>query len=186
MKVLSAPQRAPGALLAILLALAMTLTTLISARAHADLLSSDPAAGAILEVIPESVNLEFAENILTVDGSEDANQILVTNSDGERIDEQTVVVSGANVSTRLDQSAPNGSYSVVYRVVSADGHPIEGSFTFSVGEEDTNVIAPAPSTETGHSSQTQDWTIVFLSIVGLATAGALAFIYRRKRSTKAK
>ena len=186
MKVLRAPQGAPRALFATLLALAMAFTAPISARAHADLLSSDPAAGAVLDVMPESVNLEFAENILIVDGSEEANQILVSNAAGERIDDQTPIVSGANLSTRLDQSAPNGSYSVVYRVVSADGHPIEGSFTFSVGEEDMNVIASAPSAETGRSSQPQDWSIVFLSIVGLTTAGALAFIYRRKRSTNAK
>jgi hypothetical protein len=70
--------------------------------------------------------------------------------------------------------------------VSADGHPIEGSFSFVVGEESSNVIAPAPTGELEHSSQKQDWTLIFLSIVGLATAGALAFIFRRKSSTKQK
>ncbi len=186
MNVVSAPRRAPGLLLALLLALAFALIGPLSARGHADLLSSDPSAGQILESMPKTVTLEFAENILIVDASEDANQILVSNESGERIDDSQVVVAGAIVSTQVDQSAANGNYSVVYRVVSADGHPIEGSFSFVVGEEGGNVIAPAPAGELDHSSQKQDWTLIFLSIVGLATAGALAFIFRRKSSTKQK
>lgn len=186
MSVLSAPRRAPGWLLALLLAFALAPMGPLSARGHAELISSDPSAGQILETMPEKVSLEFAENILMVEGSEDANQILVSNESGERIDNGQVVVAGANVSTQVDQAAANGNYSVVYRVVSADGHPIEGSFSFVVGQEGTNLVAPAPTVEGGHTSQTQDWTLIFLSIVGLATAGALAFIFRRKSSTKQK
>lgn len=186
MSVLSAPRRAPGLLLALLLAFALAPIGPWSARGHADLLSSDPSAGQILESMPKTVTLEFAENILIVDASEDANQILVSNASGERIDNGEVVVAGTNVSTQVDQSAANGKHSVVYRVVSADGHPIEGSFSFVVGEESSNVIAPAPAGELEHSAQKQDWTLIFLSIVGLATAGALAFIFRRKSSTKQK
>ena len=155
----------------------------LQARGHAELISSDPTAGEVLESMPEKVSLEFAENILIVDGSEDANQILVTNDAGERIDKGEVVVSAATVSTQVDQSAANGNYSVVYRVVSADGHPIEGSFGFAVGEKNINGVAPAPTVETEHTSQNQDWTLIFLTIVGLATIGALVFIYRPKRST---
>ena len=151
MKVASAPRRAPGSLLALLLAFALAPIGPLSARGHADLVSSDPSAGQILESMPKTVTLEFAENILIVDASEDANQILVSNESGERIDDGQVVVAGANVSTQVDQSAANGKYSVVYRVVSADGHPIEGSFSFGVGEESSNAISPAPAGEVEHS-----------------------------------
>jgi methionine-rich copper-binding protein CopC len=184
MKAHGAPKWAFAFLFATLLAFALAAIEPLSARGHADLLSSDPSAGQIIESMPKTVTLEFAENILIVGASEDANQILVSNEAGERIDNGEVVIAGANVSTQVDQSAANGKYSVVYRVVSADGHPIEGSFSFVVGEEATNVIAPAPADELEHTARTQDWTLMFLSIVGLATAGALAFIFRRKSSRK--
>ena len=48
MNVVSAPRRAPGLLLALLLALALAPIGPLSARGHADLLSSDPSAGQIL------------------------------------------------------------------------------------------------------------------------------------------
>jgi methionine-rich copper-binding protein CopC len=155
----------------------------LPASAHSDLVSSDPEASSVLAEMPTSVLLTFNEELLILDGAEDANQLIVTDSEGSPLVEGELTVAANTISSALAASEAQGEVTVTYRVVSADGHPIEGSFSFVVGEESSNVIAPAPAGELEHAAQKQDWTLIFLSIVGLATAGALAFIYRRKSST---
>ena len=101
-----------------------------SADAHAQLSSSNPAKNQIVKTLPSLVWLEFDGDLLSF-GDKQIHKITVTNSRKNRVDIGGPIVGGARISTKLKAGLPAGKYFVSYRVVSEDGHPVEGSYTFS-------------------------------------------------------
>ena len=101
-----------------------------TARAHAWLLRSQPAAGAILPAAPTSIRLWFSESI-----NLPTRAIEVTAPDGKRVDAgraQIAAEDGGELVAAL-RAAKAGTYVVRWKVISADTHPVWDSFTFSVG-----------------------------------------------------
>lgn len=105
--------------------------------AHAVLISSDPPHGAALEAAPRSVTLRFNEPV-----SSDFSPAMVRNQAGERVDAGDArVLPGDPTAVRVGlKPVGTGLYTVVYRVVSLDGHLVQGTLAFSVG----NVAWTAP------------------------------------------
>jgi methionine-rich copper-binding protein CopC len=101
-----------------------------SADAHAQLSSRNPAKNQIVKTLPSLVWLEFDGDLLSF-GDKQIHNITVTNSRKERVDIGGPIVGGARISTKLKAGLPAGKYFVSHRVVSEDGHPVEGSYTFS-------------------------------------------------------
>lgn len=116
-----------------------------SAFAHAGLISSTPESGAHLAVLPSQVELEFGENLLTL-GDAQTNVLVVKDPDGIQIDKSDSTISGRFLSVRLDSNSKAGTFTVDWRIVSEDGHPVEGSFQFSVISSSTvmSVVSPSP------------------------------------------
>mgnify|MGYP002480223222 CR=1 FL=1 len=100
------------------------------AFAHAQLTSSVPTQNQILKSWPKLVWIEFDGNLMTL-GDKNPNEISVFNSKMKRVDIGGSMVGGARVSTRLKSGLQPGKYLVKYRIVSEDGHPVEGNFFFS-------------------------------------------------------
>jgi copper transport protein len=111
-------------------ALAGGLVVLVAApaSAHAELLQSDPAPGAVLAKAPKEIKLNFTESVDAKGGA-----LRVFDADGERVDDGGVDVAGSTVRMPLPDLG-NGSYVVTWRVTSSDAHPISGAFTFQVGQ----------------------------------------------------
>ncbi len=113
---------------------------------HSSLVSATPAKDAVLTEFPSEVSLTFNESLLEI-GAENPNKVEVVNSMGD-------VLSGASKLSGPVISVPvqitgNDEYQVSYRVVSADGHVIEGSYKFKVESEiATAVPISAPIEET--------------------------------------
>jgi copper transport protein len=103
------------------------------AAAHAELLETRPANGETLDVPPDQVYLRFNENIEVLDDS-----LSVYGSDGDPLDlDRADHVDGDGATVGVDLPAlDDGAYVVTWRVGSADSHPIQGAFTFRVGEGD--------------------------------------------------
>jgi len=104
------------------------------ASAHAILDSSSPTASSVLEVSPTEIRLDFNETIeksLLSIQLFDAEQLPVSIGKATRSDSDASVVS-ATVPKLSD-----GVYVVVWRAVSADGHPVSGAFPFEVGNSST-------------------------------------------------
>ncbi|MFG1952996.1 copper resistance CopC/CopD family protein [Micromonospora sp. NPDC048830] len=108
------------------------------ASAHAVLVSSSPAASAVVPSAPGEVVLTFSEPVRKVPG-----KIRVIAPDGARADRGEPSFSGTVVTVPVDPSAGRGTYLISYRVISADSHPVSGAFTYSVGAPST------PPTDTG-------------------------------------
>lgn len=121
-----------GALVALaLLAILPALAT--PALAHDALKSSDPAKDAEVETV-EEVTLEFTGRVRLP-------TVVVTDSDGNRHESGKPEVDGQVVTQELKASLPKGKYTIAYRVVSSDGHPIQGEIPFTVTR------GPEPSQE---------------------------------------
>lgn len=129
--------RRPALLLLLALVTALVLGSAGPASAHATLVSSDPAEGAVLEAAPDVVRLTFSEPVAEVpDG------VAVFDAEGQRIDAEPEV-AGAELGVRLTEEVDDGTLVLVWRVLSKDGHPIGGSLSFSIGAPSPRVVAPA-------------------------------------------
>jgi copper transport protein len=152
------------------LAIAVVATIVVadSVRAHAELVASTPAADSVLEQSPDAIVLTFSEAVDIVDDS-----IRLVDSSGAPVDVGDVRRDDGPDTVAVDVGADlTGTYVVAWRVVSADAHPISGTFTFSVGAAtatDPDLVAEllAGSADTDSSS---GWLGVgrWLSYAGVA------------------
>ncbi|WTY48039.1 copper resistance protein CopC/CopD [Micromonospora sp. NBC_01412] len=132
-----------GALAGLLVTVvALLLAPATPASAHAVLVSSSPAASAVVPGGPAEVVLTFSEPVRKV-----AGKIRVIAPDGARADRGEPTFESTVVTVPVDPSAGRGTYLVSYRVISADSHPVSGAFTYSVGAPST------PPTDTGSDNR---------------------------------
>lgn len=109
------------------------------ARAHAELEASDPQDGATLAVAPTDLTFTFGEDILP-----EGNAVTLTDvASDARLEVGPVEVEGDTVSVSWPQSSPAGEFRAAYRVVSADGHPIDGTISFTV-EQAVGALEASP------------------------------------------
>ena len=123
-------------------ALAVTVTP-GAASAHASLVSSTPKEGGTVKKPLREVTLRFNEDIQAKFAT-----VAVTDADGEKISAGDPEVHGAVVTQPVRAVREPGKYTVGYRVVSADGHPVSGSYSFTVAAG-----AVAPTAATSRSAQ---------------------------------
>ena len=116
--------------LAALVALGLVLLPAVPASAHAALLQTTPTNNVVLPASPGEVVLRYSEPVTTPLGA-----VRVFAPRGRRVD--TGVVSsrdgGRVVVAPIEPTLGHGTYVVAWRVVSADSHPVAGTFSFSVG-----------------------------------------------------
>ena len=107
------------------------------AVAHTRLESSDPADKSSVDTAPESVSLTFNEDI-----SAELASISVVGPDGTNYATGPVSTAGGQVSTAVSPLGPAGAYEIGYRVVSDDGHPVQGKLTFTLTTPGPAASAP--------------------------------------------
>jgi len=153
-----------------LVALGVVLGSPGPASAHARLVGTDPADGAVLQEAPEAVTLSFSEPVRLTD-----REVAVYDAEGRELASEASS-SGTEVVVALtDRPAlQRGSFVVAWFVVSGDGHPISGSLTFSVGEQSADVAEPpAPPTSSAVVTTVQG-ALGFATYAGLLLACGLA------------
>ncbi|MBG6225045.1 methionine-rich copper-binding protein CopC [Arthrobacter sp. CAN_A2] len=169
---------------AVLLTLAMLLGAGGAATAHDELTGSNPAEGATVDVLPPSLELGF-----TSVPSGIGAQIQVLDESGADWADGPAEIVDRSATQPLRPGAPAGEYTVNWRVVSADSHPIEGSFAFTTQEG--GATAPDTASTAGpldvQDDQTQQagvsdfpWSIVLMIAALVAIAVALAVTARKR------
>ena len=123
----------------VLALLSLLVLTAAPAAAHAELIASDPTDGAQFDMAPERVALTFNQNV-----APDFATVVVTGPDGTSVVDGAAVVDGPVVSVALLPLTASGTYTVAYRVVSADGHPVEGKLGFEFTMLATSSAQQAP------------------------------------------
>lgn len=131
------------AVLSMLLAVFSSLATALAASAHAALTSMTPAAGSTVTVPPPAVVLTFSEPV-----SSSFVTVTVTDGAGASVVAGRPAVNGSTVTQPLRQLG-SGTYSVTFRVVSADGHPVSETAAFTV--RPTPSASPSSTAASGSS-----------------------------------
>jgi copper transport protein len=111
-----------------------------AALAHATLESTSPADGAIVSAAPATVTATFDEAV-----GVSADSLRVFAPDGQRADNGQTTHGRVpqQITVGLLPSVRHGTYTVSWHVISADSHPVQGAFTFSVGAPSSTVVTPA-------------------------------------------
>jgi copper transport protein len=112
-----------------------------SASAHAALIATEPGQGTVVTTVPATVSLTFSEPVVVAPGG-----IQVFGPSGAEVGDghATHLGSARTVGVRLAHQLHQGTYTVSWRVISADSHPVVGAFTFSVGHPTEALPGRAP------------------------------------------
>jgi copper transport protein len=108
------------------------------ASAHASLQSTTPGDGAVVRSPPHVVRATFDESV-----GVSSDSLQVYGPQGDRVDSghTTSGGNGSAIEVSLGSSLPDGTYTVAWHVVSADSHPAQGAFTFSIGHPSRHIAA---------------------------------------------
>src|SRR6202011_5537210 len=119
------------------------------ASAHAVLIATDPAKGAKLTTGPAQVSATFNEPLQTAFAA-----MTVVGPDTNLWSTGDPRVDGAVISVALRPLGPAGSYTVNYRVTSADGHVVTGSWAFELTAPGSGTPGPPPAASTWSAAAT--------------------------------
>lgn len=167
---------------AMVAALGAVVLTAGPAAAHASLIRSSPVDGSALARAPRSVSLTFDENVRM------PSVIVVTDDHGASVTEGKTSVVDKVASTRV-RIVSSGTFTVAYRVLSADGHPVTGRIVFTVGAGGGGVVSGDGQSAVEHvhsgqpaenSSSGRVPTRVAAMIAALALLGGIGLLTVRR------
>ena len=113
------------------------------AQAHNYLVSSTPTADSTLTELPDEFDITTNDNLLDTGGITSAFALQVKDADGRYYGDGCVAVAGPSMTT-APALGPAGVYTILWQVVSADGHTVSDEFTFT--------WAPTDETETSNGA----------------------------------
>jgi copper resistance protein C len=158
----------------VLVALLLALPPVAPAMAHAQLVSSTPADGSTVHALPRTGRLSFDEAV-----SEPVS-VSVTDARGQQRAAGRARLHGTVVEQDLSTTrAAEGSYTIAYELVSADGHPVSGTVRFLLEGSGAANLDPAA---TGSGSSVLWPVLVLVAALLLALALALLRLSRVVRA----
>ncbi|WP_161601530.1 copper resistance CopC family protein [Paenibacillus luteus] len=110
----------------LLICLAMLWLVPSVALAHSKLESAVPAQDSTAAVTPERIEMTFNTKI------ESLSNFKLLNAAGEEMEKGKTEVDGMTMSASVPSVLPNGIYSVKWTIIGADGHSVEGDYSFTV------------------------------------------------------
>ena len=180
--------------LGLLALLLISLSQTTEAYAHSSMIEQFPKGNATISDMPLEVKLTFDEELLDL-GS--GNFVTVKDPSGKEITTGPTALLSSKISRKLTASTLLGKYSVSYRVVSADGHVVEGTYQFTLrtkseSKSPTPIAVPSKS-ETAlpqvitsdHVNHSEGFFLhhrdhIILGSLALLVIGIWAYASRRK------
>src|SRR6201992_2958303 len=168
-------RRAHALVVALLLATVAFAPTLTAgaAGAHAPRVSVDPADKASVSTGPVRVSATFNEDLQTTFAA-----MTVVGPDGNLWTEGSPQVHGTVVSVGLRPLGPAGDYTVNYRVTSADGHVVSGSWSFRLTVAGTGTPGPSAQPADNSGDEVPIWPFVLGAVI--LVGGAALWSLRNK------
>jgi methionine-rich copper-binding protein CopC len=154
---------------------------LAPATAHDAIESTEPAEGAVVAEVPAEVKLTVNNVPIALGAAVQIKDESGTDQSGGKL-----VIRDNVVSQTVRAGAPAGLYTVTWRVVSSDSHPIEGRFTFTAGDTSgspPSAAEPAsPFTATGETapSAVTPWALLAGGASAIAALLVMARFVRRR------
>ncbi|MEV5878740.1 copper resistance protein CopC [Streptomyces sp. NPDC052101] len=153
----------------------LLLGTAAPASAHAALRATDPADGTVLRTAPRHLTLTFSESVGLL-----TDTFRVYDPRNHRLRTGPAEHAAGHSDTArvaLPATLATGTYTVAWRVVSADSHPVSGALTFSVGRRTATTATPAPDTTENPATAALYNIARYLAYLSLAVLlGTAAFV----------
>ncbi|MGB7362963.1 MAG: copper resistance CopC family protein [Rhodococcus sp. (in: high G+C Gram-positive bacteria)] len=145
------------------------------ASAHAVVTGSSPENDSSVDSGPAEASVTFNETVQS-----DFASLTVVGPDGNLWSEGDPRVSGATVAVDVRDLGPAGTYTIAFRVTSADGHPVSGTRTFELTTAGTGT--PGAAADAGASSSSGGGVPLwpFLVVAVVVFLGGLGFALRKK------
>lgn len=170
--------------------------------AHTALESTNPGDGATVTEELQTIELKYSGKI------EEGSVFKVLKSDGTEVALDSITLNNGVLTGKLASPLPNDTYTVEWDSISEDGHPLSGSFSFTVNvpaasgsTEGTDATTSTENTEGTNTSTVADtsdtatdtaddggaWTlIIIVGIIIIALAIFSAYSYKRAFVKKKK
>jgi methionine-rich copper-binding protein CopC len=161
----------------LLLAVSLTVMAVAGvgvASAHATRVATDPVESSELSQAPQKVSATFNEALQPQFAA-----MTVVGPDGNLWSTGDPTVDGAVISVGVRPLGPSGAYTVNYRVTSADGHVVSGSWSFRLTVASTGTPGPLASTTNPSGEGIPVWP--FFVAAGVIVAGGAFWAVRRQR-----
>lgn len=139
------------------------------AGAHSFVVGSDPADGSSMATGPSSVTVTFNEPIQT-----GFDTLTVVGPDGNLWSTGDTRIDGAAASVDVRPLGPAGTYTIGFRVISADSHPVSGSRSFALTTAgsgtpgppaDSAAVSTTPGATGGSGGGVPAWVFVVGAVV---------------------
>ena len=154
----------------------------LPASAHTALVSADPAVNSTIDILPSTIALTFAEELISIG---DSNSISASDESGRELTSGKPEISGAVLSIKLDVSEVTGVIKVIYRAVAADGHVITGDYEFTISPAVISETATRTSEESVPLTRSENKISIYLIISAtLVVGGGLSLFFMWKRRYK--
>jgi methionine-rich copper-binding protein CopC len=153
--------------------------TAVPAAAHTSLISAAPASGSAVRP-PADIELTYGEPVRFVG-------VVVLDARGGHHESGRPRVVDAKVTQPVAGTLPNGAYTVGWRVVAPDGHPVSGRYRFTVeagGASLTPATPTAASRQGGEPSRAGWWWVGLAALLLAGTAGGIARIRQGRTGTR--
>ena len=175
----------------LVLALFAATAVAVPAQAHAELKSSNPASGAVLDAPPKQIELTFSDVISLPDG----DAVTITGPDGTKWPVSQAHAVDRTITAVVDGAAAKaGAHTLAWRAQADDGDVISGTFTFTVNVAAQPSSTPAappstitmsasatnapPSTTSAASGGVPAWVWILIGLVVIV--GAILLVRRRQ------
>jgi copper resistance protein C len=147
------------------------------AAAHDELTGSSPADGATVDRIPSAVRLYFEEPPASSPIS-----VTVYGPGGAKVNSIGPQLDGAVITEELTGVHSAGPYSIDYRILSDDGHPVSGTVHFAVGPGSRAAVGPRSArTVPAAHPRTPVWLAIGAGAVAAEALGLARTASRRRR-----
>lgn len=183
----------------------LTISISSSAFAHTHLTGTNPTDGEEITTTLNEIVLEFDGNV------EQGSFIDITTTSGQAVEIQDIIIGEGTLTGTVAEALPNDEYQVNWGIISEDGHPLEGVFSFTVNapvpdvaEEAAEPIVEEPpmeaveeTTETTEQQSAQEQeaatvddvdeekssssTVLYIVLLVVIVAGVIFFFTKRKK-----
>jgi copper resistance protein C len=133
----------------------------VNTFAHSHLADSNPKDGEVITNSIQEIKLDFDGKIMQ------GSYIEVTSTEGASFEVDTIEIGEGQLMATLANPLPNGEYKVDWSIISADGHPLEGAYSFTVNVPVSNTTTPTENTEIkdGQFTDTTENSNIFMYVV---------------------
>ena len=170
------PFRGRSVLVVLLLA-ALSALPMWAASAHSALIGSNPSNGSSVSALPAEIELRFNDKLSPMAPA------LILRHDNETVAKLQPRINGTLLRAESPpQELTDGSYQLVWRVVSVDGHPLSGAIAFRIGGNHAPAAHAPATAQAPPQSSTSKTTAIALSIAPIALIAVLLVRRRLNRS----